>query len=80
MFRYLDDIPTLKEELYAGVVLSKRAHANISVDATLALDMEGVVDFVCIDDVPGSNLVGKLFVMYRSHTGLYFSFQVNMYV
>ena len=57
--RYLDDIPPVKGELYAGVVFSERAHANIlSVDAGAALAMEGVVDYVCVDGVPGNNMIG----------------------
>ena len=45
---YVDDIPYSEGELYAGLVLSEKAHANIlEIDASQALQMEGVVDFVC---------------------------------
>ena len=39
-------------------MLSTHAHANITVDYSAALSMEGVVDYVCVDDVPGSNVIG----------------------
>ena len=45
---YVDDIPYMEEELYAGLVLSEKAHANLlDIDASKALEIEGVVDFVC---------------------------------
>ena len=48
----------MEGELYAGLVLSKHAHANITVDPSAALKMEGVVDYVCVNDVPGNNIIG----------------------
>lgn len=56
--RYLDDLPALEGELYAGLVLSEHAHADITVDPSAALAMDGVVDYVCVEDVPGSNKIG----------------------
>ena len=56
--RYLDDIPRQEGELYAGLVLSGHAHAHITVDASAALAMEGVVDYVSVKDVPGENMIG----------------------
>ncbi|KAJ3533690.1 hypothetical protein NM208_g7875 [Fusarium decemcellulare] len=51
--QYTDDIPALKNELYACYVLSRRAHAKIiSIDYSDALDMPGVVDVVDKDDMP----------------------------
>lgn len=45
--QYTDDIPAQRNELYGCLVLSTKAHAKIvSVDATAALDMPGVHDFV----------------------------------
>ena len=58
LHRYLDDIPRLEGELYAGLVLSERAHAHISVDPSAALAMEGVMDYVSVSDVPGDNMIG----------------------
>ena len=54
----MDDIPPIQGELYAGVVLSQHAHANITVDTSAALEMDGVIDYVCVDDVPGDNMIG----------------------
>ena len=54
----MDDIPPIQGELYAGVVFSQHAHANITVDASAALEMDGVIDYVCVDDVPGDNMIG----------------------
>ena len=48
----------MEGELYAGLVLSEHAHASITVDASAALAMEGVVDYVCVNDVPGANVMG----------------------
>jgi len=50
---YIDDIPKLANELYAGIVGSSEAHAFItSVDASAALEMDGVVDYVSWMDIP----------------------------
>ena len=54
----MDDIPHIQGELYAGLVLSSHAHARITVDASRALQMEGVKGFVSAKDVPGSNITG----------------------
>lgn len=44
---YVDDMPKFENELYLALVFSSRAHAKlISVDATEALQQEGVVDFI----------------------------------
>ncbi|XP_071810476.1 xanthine dehydrogenase/oxidase-like isoform X1 [Asterias amurensis] len=56
---YVDDIPHMDDELYLGLVISKKAHANIiSVDATKALAVEGVHAYVDVNDVPGRNRFG----------------------
>ncbi|KAJ1026109.1 hypothetical protein NDA18_003768 [Ustilago nuda] len=56
---YIDDMPPVANELHAGFVLSQRAHAILKkVDASEALQMPGVVDFVTYKDIPegGSNV------------------------
>jgi xanthine dehydrogenase/oxidase len=54
--QYTDDMGRREGELYMGLVLSRRAHARIiSVDASTALTMEGVVAYVDHKDVEGSN-------------------------
>lgn len=58
--RYTDDIPHIDGELYAGLVMSTRPHANISVDYSEAVKMEGVAAYIGAQDVPGSNYIGKL--------------------
>ncbi len=55
---YTDDIPKQKGELYAGLVMSTHAHAEIAVDWSLALKVEGVQGYVAAQDVPGSNITG----------------------
>ena len=53
---YVDDIPYVEGELYLGLVLSAKAHANIlHIDASQALEMQGVVDFVCHKDLEEEN-------------------------
>ncbi|KAK4295724.1 hypothetical protein Pmani_031735 [Petrolisthes manimaculis] len=49
---YVDDIPDFKDQLHAVFVLSTRPHALIlDIDASEALEVEGVVDFVCHRDL-----------------------------
>ena len=51
--QYTDDIPVQQNELFGCLVLSTKAHARIvDVDATAALDMPGVRDFVTHEDLP----------------------------
>lgn len=55
--QYLDDIPKQANELYGALVLSAKPHAKIlNIDASSALEMEGVEDFVSLRDLPGSNI------------------------
>ncbi|KAJ7468729.1 Molybdopterin-binding domain of aldehyde dehydrogenase-domain-containing protein [Mycena latifolia] len=50
---YVDDMPKVGNEVYGALVLSARAHAKLlSVDATAALAMEGVVSWVSHTDLP----------------------------
>ena len=51
--QYTDDIPVQKNELYGCLVLSTKAHAKLlSVDASAALDIPGVMDYVDHRDLP----------------------------
>lgn len=50
--QYTDDIPLQKNELYGCLVLSTKAHAKLlSVDASPALELTGVVDWVDKNDI-----------------------------
>ena len=50
---YVDDMPRFENEAYLGLVLSSRSHAEIvSVDATAALEVEGVFCFISAKDIP----------------------------
>ncbi|PWZ00249.1 putative xanthine dehydrogenase [Testicularia cyperi] len=50
---YIDDMPPVANELFAAFVLSQRAHAVLkTVDASEALSMPGVVDFISHRDIP----------------------------
>ncbi|XP_048257190.1 xanthine dehydrogenase/oxidase-like [Haliotis rufescens] len=56
---YIDDMPMIDGELYAAFVFSTKAHAKIlSVDASEALSMPGVVDFVSFKDIPALTTFG----------------------
>ncbi|KAI0219543.1 Xanthine dehydrogenase/oxidase [Lamellibrachia satsuma] len=56
---YIDDIRPYAGELSLAFVISSKAHARlISVDASDALQMPGVVDFISHKDVPGENCFG----------------------
>jgi xanthine dehydrogenase/oxidase len=51
--QYTDDIPVQMNELFACMVLSTKPHAKIiSVDASAALDIPGVADYVDHTDLP----------------------------
>lgn len=53
---YADDLPVLPGELHGAFVLSTHANAKIdNVDASLALAVPGVVDFITATDIPGVN-------------------------
>lgn len=59
---YLDDLPAFGSELYAGLVLSDRAHARIlKVDTSEALHMPGVTAWVDHTDIKGTNEWGLPF-------------------
>lgn len=50
---YCDDIKKFQEELYLSLVLSTRAHAKIlKIDATEALNEDGVVAFYSAQCIP----------------------------
>ncbi|XP_031414418.1 aldehyde oxidase 5 [Clupea harengus] len=54
--QYYDDIPPVRGELFVSMVTSTRAHAKIlSIDASEAVAMPGVVTFISSGDVPGQN-------------------------
>ena len=53
--QYTDDIPVQKNELYGHLVLSTKAHAKIlKVDATPALELPGVVDWIDRHSLPSA--------------------------
>eukprot|EP00049_Salpingoeca_infusionum_P018412 m.357132 g.357132 ORF g.357132 m.357132 type:complete len:1353 (+) comp17719_c0_seq1:77-4135(+) len=57
--QYFDDIPAIHGELHAAYVCSRFAHAKVlSIDASKALEVEGVCDFVSAKDIPGTNSFG----------------------
>jgi xanthine dehydrogenase large subunit len=60
--RYIDDIPELKNTLYAAPILSPYAYGDlISVEASAAVKMAGVKRIILADDIPGSkNLASSL--------------------
>ena len=71
------------DELYMAFVTSKKAYANIlSVDASEALTMPGVVDYICHTDVPGHNKWGTEVadeeIFATSQVGLFFLTLHNM--
>ncbi|XP_042301120.1 aldehyde oxidase isoform X3 [Sceloporus undulatus] len=53
---YCDDIRAVDGELFLALVTSAKAHAKIvSIDASEALKMPGVVDIISVQDIPGQN-------------------------
>jgi xanthine dehydrogenase/oxidase len=55
--QYCDDIPRQHNELIGALVFSQKPHAKIlSIDSEVALEMDGVHDFVTVKDLPGSNI------------------------
>ncbi|KAK2857221.1 hypothetical protein Q5P01_005956 [Channa striata] len=58
---YCDDMPLFENELYLSLVTSGKAHARIvSIDASAAERMPGVVCCVFAEDIPGSNATGTI--------------------
>lgn len=59
---YIDDMPRLDRELFGGLVMSSKAHANIvSVDWEPALDLPGVVGYIDKDSVAAdANIWGSI--------------------
>ena len=58
---YCDDYPKIQGELYLAFVLSTESHAKIlKIDASKALEMEGVVAFYDANDVE-NNTTGPIF-------------------
>lgn len=59
---YTDDMPSPNGTLYAGLVLSSKAHAKLlSVDPTEALEVEGVARFLGAQDIsPERNAIGAI--------------------
>ncbi|OZJ05979.1 hypothetical protein BZG36_01218 [Bifiguratus adelaidae] len=56
---YTDDIPRVHNEVYAALVMSQKPRAKIlSVDASEALEVDGVIDYVSLKDLPGNNIWG----------------------
>jgi xanthine dehydrogenase large subunit len=52
--RYVDDIPELKNTLYAAPILSPCAHGDlISIEISAASKMSGVKRIILADDIPG---------------------------
>ncbi|KAH8732672.1 Molybdopterin-binding domain of aldehyde dehydrogenase-domain-containing protein [Phaeosphaeriaceae sp. PMI808] len=59
---YVDDMPRLDRELFGGLVMSTKAHANIiSIDWEIALEMPGVVGYIDKNSIPStSNIWGSI--------------------
>eukprot|EP01134_Creolimax_fragrantissima_P003745 CFRG3745T1 len=58
---YCDDIADVKGTLYAGVVFSGEAHAEIvSIDTSIAMEMDGVHTVLLAKDIPGLNKQGPV--------------------
>ncbi|RKP08720.1 molybdopterin binding aldehyde oxidase/xanthine dehydrogenase [Thamnocephalis sphaerospora] len=58
---YTDDIPPVQGELYVSFVASTKAHARIlSVDASAATNVAGVVAYFSAADIPGTNRWGPV--------------------
>ena len=54
---YIDDMPLFVNELHAALVLSTKAKAKIvNIDATEALSLAGVREFISEKDVPGMSI------------------------
>lgn len=54
--RYIGDMPVLRGELWAALVLADRVHCRVArIDATAALAVPGVRHFYAASDIPGKN-------------------------
>lgn len=58
---YTDDLPERHGTLHAAFGLSERAHARVlAMDLQAVRQAPGVVDVICLDDVPGHKYVGSV--------------------
>eukprot|EP00798_Chlamydomonas_sp_ICE-L_P022196 gene22196-29256_t len=60
---YVDDVKLSADALYAAVVTSSKPHAKITkLDASKALEIDGVAGFYCAKDIPakGTNKIGPV--------------------
>ena len=58
---YVDDIPSMKNELHLAFVLSSKAHAKIlQIDGSQALQEKGVVGFYCSKDIASQSNVYRM--------------------
>ncbi|KAF1996296.1 hypothetical protein P154DRAFT_498902 [Amniculicola lignicola CBS 123094] len=59
---YIDDMPRYEGELFGGLVLSTKAHANlVSIDYAPALEMPGVIGYIDKDSIPKeANIWGSI--------------------
>ncbi|XP_053405175.1 xanthine dehydrogenase/oxidase-like [Mercenaria mercenaria] len=58
---YVDDLPRHQNELFVALVISSVAHAKIlNVDASKALNLQGVHGYIDHRDIPGRNGFGVL--------------------
>jgi len=58
---YTDDIAEPRDLLHLAVGMSERAHARIrSMDLQAVRDAPGVLEVICVDDIPGENNCGPI--------------------
>mmetsp|Transcript_70545 Transcript_70545/g.169008 ORF Transcript_70545/g.169008 Transcript_70545/m.169008 type:complete len:1398 (+) Transcript_70545:52-4245(+) len=59
--KYTDDLPVVQGELFIDFVLSTKAHAKIlKIDSSKAKKVEGFVELVTSEDIPGEKVLGPI--------------------
>ncbi|KAG6462344.1 hypothetical protein O3G_MSEX013203 [Manduca sexta] len=79
--KYVDDIPTITDEVHAALVLSTVAVGDIvDIDASAALEMPGVIAFYSAKDIPGQNTFTPTgFTLYLADEEIFCSGKVKYY-
>ncbi|KAG6464941.1 hypothetical protein O3G_MSEX014825 [Manduca sexta] len=79
--KYVEDIPTVPDEVHAALVLSTVAVGDIvDIDASAALEIPGVIAFYSAKDIPGQNTFTPTgFILYLADEEIFCSGKVKYY-
>ncbi|CRL08602.1 CLUMA_CG021290, isoform A [Clunio marinus] len=79
--KYVNDLPSLPNEVYAAFVQAKKVHGKIlSINASRALQIPGVVAFYSAKDIPGNNtFMPSNYMFVEEHEEIFCSSDIKFY-